>query len=341
MKFVIINETLKKPYDEGMKNYVVSLIREFKKKSKVLAFTNQQFEDKELNLISVNMNKFFLNFSLFKKIKKFNPDSIIYIPYSSITFFAFLRAKFLSLFTNKKLIIISLQRRKYGFLEKIILPFLKPNLVITSSEETYHFLNNLGFNINLSAIGIDTDRFYAVSKNKKNLLRKKWNLLPNKKIFLHIGHLKKKRNIQSLFQVLENKNNLLIIVASTTYKKEMNLKTKANLIILDKYIPNIEELYQLSDYYLFLAQKFDSAIDVPLSVLEALSCNINVITTNFGGLNWMLKEKFHGLIKVNSDSNILTHITKINPKNKIESREKVKKYDSKIVFKSILEEIQK
>ena len=50
------------------------------------------------------------------------------------------------------------------------------------------------------------------------------------------------------------------------------------------YIPEVEDIYRLSDLYLFLAESDTAAIEVPLSVLEAMACNLPVICTPFGGL---------------------------------------------------------
>ena len=45
-----------------------------------------------------------------------------------------------------------------------------------------------------------------------------------------------------------------------------------------------EELYQLSDAYLFPVLDPSGAIEMPLSVLEAMACGVPVLTTPFGDL---------------------------------------------------------
>ena len=50
-------------------------------------------------------------------------------------------------------------------------------------------------------------------------------------------------------------------------------------------MPNIEEIYQLSDAYFFPVVAHGNCIDVPLSCLEAAACNIPVVTTRYGEMS--------------------------------------------------------
>ena len=54
-------------------------------------------------------------------------------------------------------------------------------------------------------------------------------------------------------------------------------------VILD-FVPRIAEVYQAADAYLFPGSLPYAAIDIPLSVLEAMAVNLPVVTTPFGGL---------------------------------------------------------
>ena len=55
-------------------------------------------------------------------------------------------------------------------------------------------------------------------------------------------------------------------------------------MIIDRFVENIEEVYQLSDVYIFPVKEEMNAIDIPLSVLEAASCNLQIVTTDYGEL---------------------------------------------------------
>ena len=55
---------------------------------------------------------------------------------------------------------------------------------------------------------------------------------------------------------------------------------------------NIEEVYALSDCYVFPTPPMNkiNSIEIPLSVLEAMACNLSVITTKFGALPKVFEE---------------------------------------------------
>jgi glycosyltransferase involved in cell wall biosynthesis len=55
--------------------------------------------------------------------------------------------------------------------------------------------------------------------------------------------------------------------------------------VLDEHLPNIEELYRLADCYVFTPTSTDHALAMPLSVLEAMACNLPVVSTPFGALS--------------------------------------------------------
>jgi glycosyltransferase involved in cell wall biosynthesis len=56
------------------------------------------------------------------------------------------------------------------------------------------------------------------------------------------------------------------------------------VIVIDGYVPEVEELYRLADCYVFPTVSSDSAVAVPLSILEALASDLPVVSTAFGAL---------------------------------------------------------
>jgi glycosyltransferase involved in cell wall biosynthesis len=55
-------------------------------------------------------------------------------------------------------------------------------------------------------------------------------------------------------------------------------------IILDSFLPDVQEVYQAADLYLFPVEEDRAAIAMPLSVLEAMACNLLIVSTPYGGL---------------------------------------------------------
>ena len=78
-----------------------------------------------------------------------------------------------------------------------------------------------------------------------------------------------------------------VVVASTSTVQDEQVKqdlVAAGVTVLDQYVPAVEEIYRLSDAYAFLAQEPTAAIEMPLSVLEAMATNLPVVCTPYGGL---------------------------------------------------------
>lgn len=103
---------------------------------------------------------------------------------------------------------------------------------------------------------------------------------------LHVGHLHSGRNVEILEHITEDKQ--VVLVVSSVSKQDQNLRkrlnAKQNVRIIDQYLPDIQEIYQLSDIYLFPVENEENCIDVPLSVLEAAACNTPIVTTAYGEL---------------------------------------------------------
>ena len=60
------------------------------------------------------------------------------------------------------------------------------------------------------------------------------------------------------------------------------------MTLIEDYVPQIQELYQLADVYLFPVTEAGNCIDVPLSALEAAACGIPVAAAPYGELKELL-----------------------------------------------------
>jgi glycosyltransferase involved in cell wall biosynthesis len=63
----------------------------------------------------------------------------------------------------------------------------------------------------------------------------------------------------------------------------------------------------MADCYLFPVRNDTASIDLPLSVLEAMSCNLPVITTRFGGLDEIFDEG-EGLFFLDDDNQLKKNV---------------------------------
>ncbi len=123
-----------------------------------------------------------------------------------------------------------------------------------------------------------------------------------------MGHLNEGRNLKSLIPLQKNDIQVVIASSSSTPKDAIGHESikqellDSGIIILEGYIENIEEIYQLSDVYIFPVQKENSSIGMPLSILEARACGIPVVTTDFGSVKTYLEDDFGGIIYTNPEN---------------------------------------
>ncbi|MBN1181904.1 MAG: glycosyltransferase [Bacteroidales bacterium] len=285
-RIIFIAEDISFPVDEGMKKFNYFLLQYLQShytEFKLYSFTNDY---PNVNFRKIK-SKSFISLKLFSDIRNFHPRLIIYSPFSSGTLYSFLRLFVINLASkSSKTIIINLQRRSHNGISKKIINLIRPYRVAVFSRKDHYYFTSLGIDTAFCRTGVDMDQFVPVSTERKGQLRRKYGLNESDKIILHIGHLKPTRNIDIL-KLLLKEGNEVVIVGSTSTSQDKELKNdleNAGVKIFDGYIEHIEELYQLSDVYVFPVKNDHSAIEFPLSVLEAMACNLPVVTTSYGSL---------------------------------------------------------
>lgn len=292
-KIIFISEVFSRSLDEGLKTIIFNLFNVLKEKSELCAVTRNENAIVGDDIIKIRLNKLFLGHNLHSRIKFFSPDAIIYIPEASTTLNGFLRAKILRLcHPGIPVCVIGSQPREYSACQKIILGNFKIDILFLLGGAQKYFFEDLGFNVKVLPPAIDVKKFHPVNQEKKDCLRRKYAIQDNF-VVLHVGHIKQNRNIEQLIDVQGLRNIQVIIVSSATTKVDYALKRRlkeSGIKVYDSYISTVEEIYQLADLYVFPVIKQDAAIEMPLSVLEAMACNLPVITTRFGGLVECFKE---------------------------------------------------
>lgn len=300
--------------DEGVKNVANMLYKEL----------SRQYEVLKINISVIDILK------SIAKLKKFRPD-IIHLVVGPDTILSFFLSKFMAILFRDAIVVMSAPHPTKFHLEWLI-RFLKPDLILVQSKNSEERFRRLSCNVKLLRGAVDNKKFVPIAeKTKKRALRWKYGIIENKFVILHVGHIKKERNLLIL-ENLQKEDTHVIVIGSTSTKIEScvynRLKNKG-VTILTKYFPQIEEMYQLSDCYVFPTKNKLNAIETPLSVLEAMSCNLPVITTKFGALPEMFKEG-EGIFFVETDDDIINVVNfiKNNKKNmvRVKTRKKVMKY---------------
>lgn len=261
--------------DEGMANYAFNLF-------------NQLYNDYSLQ--KVNFSSFLLlNPKFWIKTSKYDPDIFHFI--IGPTILGLIIMRIIKLFFRNSIFIISSMQPRFSKISEKFIRFLKPDLLLAQTSETEFFFNSKGYKTKIIPTGVDTSKFSPVSYDRKQELRVKYEI-PSKFVVLHVGHIKKGRNLILLNEVCKNTNYQVIIIGSTYRKFEKDIfdELRGNgCIVLREYFENIQEFYQLSDCYVFPTTDKLNCIEMPLSVMEASSCNLPIISARYGDL-----EKFFG-----------------------------------------------
>ena len=298
--------------DEGFKNITIHLTNGLSNRHKIM---------------KLNIKEIF-SMDFWKDVRNFDSPQIIH-HLTAPTLRSFLVLKILSFYWRDAKTITSALYPQLSSLPKRFVPLFKPDLILTQSHESDRIFRDLGCRTKFLSNGVDTEKFVHVTKNVKEKLREKYGIDIDKFVVLHVGHLEEKRNLQ-IFDRIQSENNQVVIIGSkyvtTDQEIYQHLKNKGCMIYMG-YFKNIEEMYALSDCYIFPVIKGGSIL-TPLSVMEAMSCNLPVITRAFDGLTRIFSEG-EGLIYAKNDEDFIRAIDKIKKGIEVKTRENVLPYSWK------------
>lgn len=279
---LILTNCLIKNADEGCVNIAYNLIKRMKSAvSNVKVISYERASD--LTDVQIKLNKLMLSIPLIKLLRQ--DKKVLYIPFPAKMKATALRIWVLSRFCKELNVLISMHDNIDKF-SRLLLKNSKAKLIVLSETAYKDFSGAVGNKVSYIKTGVDTKKFHPVEQSTKFSLRKKYGIEINAKVILHVGHLNEGRNIQQLLKLSDE--YFVVLVTSTLTKDEQNKQLKEaflnrkNTLLIDDYVEHIEEIYQLSDLYFFPVIEAGHCIDVPLSVLEAASCGISVLTTEYG-----------------------------------------------------------
>ena len=323
---VILTDCFRDKLDEGCIKVANSLAKRLKdkEKSKMISYGNLTSYADEV----VKVDKAFLGKNLYKALDK-TDGPILFLPFSSNSKGGVVKTYFLAKKSNREVYALFTLRHSMKNWQKKMLKASKAN-VITLSKDSFDFFRDIvGDKAIYLRTGIDTEKFHPIEASEKNRIREKYGIKPEEKVVLHVGHLKRGRNVEKLLQISDS-YKVILVVSSITEKDNClreSLKDKG-VIIIEDYIENINEVYQMADVYFFPVEKEKNSIDVPLSVLEAASCNIPIVCTKYGELKAF--EGADGFFFMNtiSEEEIAEKLSAaINYNNRDNIREAVLDYD--------------
>ena len=337
---IILSNCLTDTADEGARKVATSMVRVLKQKkpdTTVITYDSRC----SLSDVHLKVNKLLLNRKLLRMAGS-KKEELLYIPSP---------AKMLPLAV--RLLVLS-RAVKAGVSVVLTMPFavkpLSKKLLLASGakilalcEKTKQYYSQaLDIPVRRLCAGVDAQRFCPVSAQEKEALRQQYGLPAEKPIVLHVGHLKKGRNVAQLLNLPEKFHGVLVVSPHTAGEQDGKLKAqlleKKNITLIEDYIPQIQQIYQLSDVYLFPVVQEEACIDSPLSALEAAACGIPVVTTDFGEMKSLLDKE--GFYQISSfDPEQLTGLLEQAIGEKKDPRPAVLAYDWQNAVNTLLENL--
>ncbi len=291
-KFVYITDALQYPYDEGFRKFAFYFYNNLSGIFDTIVLNNNDHLEESESTSFYKVNHSFLDYHFLKKVSKYT--KIVYLPLASITFNSIIRAVIISKVTKRQIFLVGLQERKHTKVQQILIKRIKciTYLLLNGFKNTKLFNNVISMNS-----GVDANKFNVIDDSDEIFrIKNKYSIPINKNIFLHVGHIKNGRNIDDLITLQERVEDGQIVLVSSSSTESDPIEKKRlvekGIIVIDRYIKNISELYNLADAYLFLVKQDDNFICQPLSVLEALVCGNQIITYDF-----ILKNRFDKIDK--------------------------------------------
>lgn len=307
--------------DEGMKITIMRYYEQLSKSSDVLL----------LNGKNGTSRKFWGD------LLRFKPQIIHYVAGPTPLSFIVLKTLSLRCYGSKTIISAShpLRTRFFPF----VVPMCKPDLILIQSDATEKLFTRLGCVTKFLPSAVDSSKFVPVSGAQKNALREQYGVPKEKFVILHVGNLKNGRNVQAL-KALQSEKTQVLAVSSTSVPEDKGVRQeleRAGCIVLSTFNDRIEEVYQLSDCYVFPvppSHTFNS-IQMPLSVLEAMACNVPVVTTKYGGLPKAFRSE-DGLMFVDDQISLAEAVDLVSRCPVIRNREKIAPYSWNAVVRDLI-----
>ena len=291
---LILSNSLTQEADEGSLKLATSIVKRIKKeneKTHIISF-ERTFSHSDEHL---KLNKFHISAKLVSLIRK-SKQSLMYIPFPAPTLSMALRIFILSIFARYGFKVMMIRQYPINRIAEILLRCSRAELIVFSKQAEEFYQKIVTKNrVTYLKTGIDTNKFLPVSPEKSRELKIKYDFDPDRPIVLHVGHMKEGRNVAELMKIDEKYHVLLVVSTLSKERQNSELREKLlscpNIRIMENYIPDIEEIYQMCDVYFFPVRQIGHCIDVPLSCLEAAACNKPVITTNYGEMKELISHK--------------------------------------------------
>lgn len=318
--------------DEGKRKFAFHLAKELNGLCRVLEIRNAK-----RNIL----DRLMLNPQLLRSIGDFNPNVVFFLP-TNVSSLIRYRLKVFSLrvfFSHVPIVLFSLQPiRTYRLFDRVV-RLLLPNLVFVQSEREKEIFERVKCKAEIIPSGVDLCKFHPANASVKRKIRKKFGVGLDQFVVLHVGHISAMRNVHIFGEIAKMPGVTSVVVVPPSSRRDISLSKTLQadgVEIVCNYLESIQEVYQLSDCYVFPAEHRASAIGFPLSILEAMACNLPVITTRFEALPYFLSPG-DGIYFADTTEQIIESLRTMKRDIKVSTRNIAKNFSWKEVAELILQ----
>jgi len=304
-KILLVTYPIKPPWNEGSKNTAWQIANKAKRHHFFLLTT-----EGEVNLPEKDSIKWQTIYPENSSRKRQQLHLISFLIFNTldadIYHFLFVPTLLTSLFLN---LIVRIKRKKsvqtvpslykHTFLAKEATRLFFADKIVTLSHLTTEKLHQVGIQqvVNINS-GIDLERFSDTTDKK--IFRRKLNLPKEKVLALFSGELSRLGSLDFMLslakKVIESDNCVHIIFASPTRLPQDVIARKNAQEYLQKTgqaksvtflgdVDDFSDVLKASDIFLFPVSRMRGKIDTPLTLLEAMACELPVIVTDISPLN--------------------------------------------------------
>ena len=338
---VLTNNLTDRP-DEGNLKVTSSLIKRLKAfypQTEIVTYQNRH----QLGDCHMNVTNLMLSADLMKHIRR-KKESVLYCAAPARMLFAAIRTFVVSFYARGRVaVILTMYISEISAIPKGLMKLSRAKIIVLCKDMCREYRRQFKNDVFYVKAGIDTKKYTTVDLAAKKMLRRKYGVPEDKPVVLHVGHLQEGRNIRTLLSLDES---IHVVLVTSTYeydRRDMLLREaltkRRNITLIEDYVADIQEIYQMSDVYFFPVMNEKNCISVPLSVLEAAACNLPVVCTEFGELKQFKGNDGFFFIDSFEPENI-NHLVKNALQSKADTRSCVLEYDWEQATRSIMQIIQ-
>jgi glycosyltransferase involved in cell wall biosynthesis len=212
---------------------------------------------------------------------------LVYIPDSSLTLGGIVRGLLYRTLTRSRALTVVAAQRHECNCAVVALTKRAGGRIVTLDSSYADSLKAVGIAARSVVPGVDRSHFRRCTDVEKRAAKETLGLDARDRCVLHLGHLNKQRHLDILVTLAEACKARVVMVAGSAVPGDDSVVQQlvdAGVLLVRRDFSDIRDVYCAADVYVFPTLTGGGAIGFPLSVLEALSVGLPVVSTPFNDL---------------------------------------------------------